>query len=435
MKVLVIGCARSGYYAALLLNKMGHEVVITDKNEILPKLELIEKGIEVYDLGHPDHLKEIKWDFIVKNPGIPYHVPFVKYFNDLNIKIYNEFEIGLQYSTDFSLAAITGTNGKTTTTTLLYEILKKQSIQALVGGNIGTAFCELVYKHLNEEANVAIEISAFQLIATPSFHPVVSTILNLTPDHLDYFDSLEDYYKAKTLVYNNQVDDDWFILNLDDEMVVKYATDIKCKVITFSLNTTNADLRVEDNCVYLFDTVLFKCDTLRLVGRHNLSNAMVAACMAFKMGVEPHLIQEAILEFKGVEHRIEYVNTIQGVKYYNDSKATNTDSTIAALKSFEHSVILLAGGYDKKTGFKELEPYVDRMKHLIVYGATKHELRTLKENAIVVDDLKQAVEKAHLLAQENDVVLFSPACASYDQFNNFEERGNIFKEYVNSFNK
>lgn len=429
-KALIIGCAKSGYWASKLLNKKGYEVIITDAKEIKEKDELEKLGIKVYDNGHPDFLLDLDYEFVVKNPGIPYTNKLVKYFVDKKVKVYTEVETALNYPNNYKIAAITGTNGKTTITTLVYEILKNE-FKAYACGNIGTAVSEIVYNHEDEEAELSLEISAFQLLGSPSFHPECAVITNLTPDHLDYFDTLDDYYRAKTLVYKNMSEDDWFILNLDDEECVKYCKDIKCKVVTISLEKS-ADLCLRGDEVVLFDTVLFNKNDLKIIGKHNLFNAMVAACLAYKLGCSVDNIRNAIANFKGVEHRIEFVRELDGVKYYNDSKGTNTDSTVIALKAFDKPVILLAGGHDKHTGFKGIEDNKDKIKKLITFGETKDMLAKIKDDAIVCETMAEALNKAHEIADDGDVVLLSPACSSYDQFKNFEQRGKIFKELVNN---
>ncbi|MEA5026483.1 MAG: UDP-N-acetylmuramoyl-L-alanine--D-glutamate ligase [Erysipelotrichaceae bacterium] len=427
-KVLVIGCARSGYWVSRLLNEHGYDVTVTDQKAIPEKAELEKMGITVIEHGHPDYLLAIDWDFAVKNPGISYKVPFVAALVEKNIRIYTEIEIALPYAEHFRYGAVTGTNGKTTTTTLLALILEAERT-AYASGNIGTPLSETVYHHGQETADIAIEISAFQLVGAPSFHPLVSAIVNLTPDHLDYFASLDDYYQAKTLVYRNQRDDDWFLRNTDDLNVLKYCRDIPCKIIDFSLDH-DADLMLKKGWVTLFDTELFAVSDLKIVGRHNIQNAMIAAAMAYRLGINPSTIRRVISEFRGIEHRIEFVQEIGSVKYFNDSKGTNVDSTVTALKAFDQPVILIAGGYDKHTGFKDMENYRDKIKKLLVYGATKKELAQLKADAIICEDLQEATQKAYELALPNDIVLFSPACASYDQFNNYEERGRLFKDIV-----
>ncbi|MGB7595046.1 MAG: UDP-N-acetylmuramoyl-L-alanine--D-glutamate ligase, partial [Erysipelotrichaceae bacterium] len=244
------------------------------------------------------------------------------------------------------------------------------------------------------------------------------------------FGESEAYYKAKTLVYKNQRGDDWFLRNIDDTNVLAYTNDVKCQVVSFSLNQ-EADLCLRENVAYLHDLPLFNLLDLHIVGDHNVQNAMVAAAMAYKLGVSVEGIQRAIRAFKGVEHRIEYVREFQGAVYYNDSKGTNCDATIVALKAFKQPVILLAGGYDKKTGFDDMIPYLDRVKSMIVFGATKDQLKKIYPSAIVVRDLKEAVDTAVKLAKEGDIVLLSPACASWDQFDNYEQRGRIFKDLIN----
>ena len=430
-KVLVIGCGKSGYWASKLLNKKGFEVSITDAKVIKEKDELESLGIKVFDNGHPDFLKNNEWKFIVKNPGIPYSNEFVKFFVENKVDIFTEIEVSLKYPKNYEIAAITGTNGKTTITTLVNEILKEE-YNSFACGNIGTALSEIVYKHEDEKAKLALEISAFQLLGAPSFHPTCAVITNLTPDHLDYFDKLEDYYNAKNLVYKNMSGDDWFLKNIDDECVLSYMKDINCKVVEYSLET-KADLMVENDNVTLFGEVLFNKNDLKIIGKHNLQNAMIAACMAKKLGASINSIQKVISTFKGVEHRIEFVEEINGIKYYNDSKGTNVDSTVTALKAFDKPVILLAGGHDKYTGFKELEEYTDKMKYLITFGETKNKIAKLKDDSIVCEDMKEALNKARELAKDGDIILLSPACSSYDQFKNFEQRGEIFKQLVREY--
>ena len=429
-KVLVIGAARSGSEVSKLLVKKGYEVYLTDAKEIKNKKELEDLGIKVFDGGHPDFLKDNEYAFIVKNPGIRYDVPFVEYFVEKDAKILNEIEVAYNYS-NYEYGAITGTNGKTTTTTLLGEILaKKYGENAYALGNIGTPLSTVVMEKEKEKCYIALEISAFQLMGTPSFKPKVSTIMNLTPDHLDWYETLDDYYDAKCLVYKNQDMNDYFIRNIDDPEIVKRCKNVPCNVIDLSLESKH-DLYVEDDKIFYKNIELFEKNDLFLVGSHNLMNAMVAACMAYILGIDARTIKEAIHNFKGVEHRIEFVREINGVKYYNDSKGTNVDAGVVALKSFDEPVILLAGGHDKHTGFKEVVPYLDKVKHMFVFGETKDELASLYPNAVKVENMEEALNKAHEIAVSGDVVLLSPMCSSYDQFKNFEQRGEIFKDLVN----
>ena len=428
MKVLVLGAARSGIAVTKLLLKYKHTVVLNDGQIINPPLSFSDPKLKVIEGSHPLSLWDENFDLVIKNPGIPHTLTFLKGFSDKNITIINEIEYASSL-VEYNYGAITGTNGKTTTTALLGSLLKQLNPHNGAYGNIGTALSDLVNEYPEDKLSVALEIAAFQLLGTPHFHPMVSVIMNLTPDHLDVFKDVEDYYTTKTLVYQNQSGEDWFLRNLDDENVVQFTQNCPCKVIEFSVEK-EADLYLKDEAVWLWSDKLFDLSDLQLVGMHNVQNAMVAAAMAYKMGVSLPQIQEGIRNFAGVEHRIEFVKEVQGVKYYNDSKGTNAEATVVALKAFKHPVILLAGGYDKKTGFDALIPLLGQVKKMIVYGETKFQLKALYPDAIVLDNLTQATQLAYSLATQGDVVLFSPACASYDQFDNYEQRGRIFKDLV-----
>ena len=431
-KVLVIGAARSGLAIARLMHKKGFEVILTDLKplDFDVKKSLTDKGIEVIDGGHPEYLLDMDYELVIKNPGISHKSPFIRKLSEKHF-IYNEIEIALRYAPHYQIGAITGTNGKTTVTTLLGEILAKGDRVSFTGGNIGLPISEIVEKNGDCDALVACEIAAFQLIGTENFKPKCSVIMNLSPDHLDVFADLEEYYQAKTLIFKNMNDDDVFLLNMDDPEIVSRTIGLKCKVLTFSVDQP-CDCYVKDGIVQLYGEPLFQLEDLQILGRHNVINAMVAGSMAFVLGIERNTIRQVIRDFKGVEHRIEFVKEVNGVKYYNDSKGTNTDATIIALKSFSEPVILLAGGYDKHTGFEDLRPYLSRVAKMIVYGATKFQLKELYPAAFVVETLGEALSLASQLSQPGDTVLFSPACASYDQFDNYEQRGKIFKNLVNN---
>ena len=431
--VLVIGAALSGISTAKYLNRKGYDIYLTDAKEIKEKKELEELGIRVFDNGHPDFLKDIDYEFIVKNPGIRYNVPFVKHFVDKGYAMLNETEIAMKDQPQIKLGAITGTNGKTTTTMMLGTLLKSLNPDNGYVGNMGIPLCDYFIEHDGEELSLAIEIAALQLIGCPSFHPQVSVIMNLTPDHIDYFGDVDTYYKAKTLIYKNQNENDYFIRNVDDENVVEYTKDVKCQVIDFSLVREDVELHITDRKAYYKDIELFDLDSFPLPGMHNVENAMIAGCMAYLLGVKPQDIKDILEHFKGVEHRIEYVDTIDGVRYYNDSKGTNVDSTIMALKSFDCPVHLLVGGYDKKTGFDGLKPYLGKVKTMYAYGDTKMQFVPLHDDVRLYKNMFEALKAARENAREGEVVLLSPACASWDQFPNYEVRGKQFKETVESF--
>lgn len=432
---LVIGGALSGISTAKYLNRKGYTVYLTDAREIKEKKELEEIGIRVFDNGHPDLLKDLDYEMIIKNPGIKYNVPFVKHFVDKGMMMLNETEIAMADQPQVKLGAITGTNGKTTTTIMLGTLLHTLNPDNGYVGNMGIPLCDYFLDHDGEEVSLAIEIAALQLIGCPSFHPFVSVIMNLTPDHVDYFGSVDAYYRAKTLIYKNQDEKDYFIRNVDDENILKYCTDVKCNVIDFSLEKEDVPLHIHERKAYYNDVELFDLDRFKLPGMHNVENAMIAGCMAYLMGVKAEDIKEVLENFKGVEHRIEYVETVNGVRYYNDSKGTNVDSTIMALKSFDCPVHLLVGGYDKKTGFEGLRPFLKNVKTMYAYGNTRDQFVPLHDDVRLYDNMFEALQAAHDNAVPSEVVLLSPACASWDQFPNYEVRGKQFKEMVRGFKK
>ena len=301
---LVIGGALSGISTAKYLNRKGYTVYLTDAREIKEKKELEEIGIRVFDNGHPDLLKDLDYEMIIKNPGIKYNVPFVKHFVDKGMMMLNETEIAMADQPQVKLGAITGTNGKTTTTIMLGTLLHTLNPDNGYVGNMGIPLCDYFLDHDGEEVSLAIEIAALQLIGCPSFHPFVSVIMNLTPDHVDYFGSVDAYYRAKTLIYKNQDEKDYFIRNVDDENILKYCTDVKCNVIDFSLEKEDVPLHIHERKAYYNDVELFDLDRFKLPGMHNVENAMIAGCMAYLMGVKAEDIKEVLENFKGVEHRI-----------------------------------------------------------------------------------------------------------------------------------
>ena len=438
-KVLVIGLARSGKAAIRLLNKLGAQIYLSERNEPSKQdLEFLEaNNVTVYNQDMSVFEKD--YDLVVKNPGVPPVSPIVKRLKKRNIPIITEIELAYSVSKPQHYIAITGTNGKTTTTTLVYEILKTAyKDKALVGGNIGTPLCELVLdNNLMEEDGfyISLEISNHQLVDIVDFRPEVSTIINLGPDHLETMGSLEAYYKSKTEVYRNQRDDDLFLMNIDDELVKEYTKKYptNCNIKTFSIEAKKADAYLQDNNIFVDDELLFSKDIVKIVGNHNIQNILVSILACLKVGVTKEDIVKTIENFNGVEHRIEFVRDINGVKYYNDSKGTNVDATITALKAFDSNVILLVGGYEKGLDVKPMVPYMKVCKKVIGYGLSGNRIANdLVDNPIVVNDLKQAIDEANKIAKTGDVILLSPTTSSYDQYSGYEERGRHFKQIVNS---
>lgn len=425
--VLVIGAARSGTAAARLLKKQGYDVILTDAGPIADRTGL--EGIQIVDNGHPDWLFEKDYAFVVKNPGIPYRVPVISQFVEAGVPVYTEIETAFRAAPRFRYGAVTGTDGKTTVTTLLYEMLRRKDSSARFAGNIGVPLSEVVLESGDACIDIALELSNFQLLGTETFRPEVSTVTNLAPDHLDYMDSLESYYRSKMKIYENCRPSDWFIRNIDDPEVMKYAGDIPCRVVDFSLKQP-ADLCRHDGKAWLFGEMLFEEKDLRIVGDFNLGNAMMAAAMAFKLGVSLDDIREVIRTFPGVEHRIEYVAEINGVRIYNDTKATNTHAACAALSAFSSNVILLAGGKDKHISFDDLKQFDPIVRHCYSFGQTKDRFSQVFSHQTSVQTMEEALDKALELSQPGDTILLSPACSSFDQFKNYEERGTIFKDLV-----
>ncbi len=439
-KVLVLGLAKSGKAAVELLNRLHAQITVNefaDKSKIDCYQEYVKCGIEMITGGHPDDLFERDFDFVVKNPGINYHKPFILRLKERGIPVYTEIELAYQVSKQQNYLAITGTNGKTTTVTLIYEILKNAKRKTCLAGNVGTPLSSLVLENdlLNQEGyDVVLEMSNFQLLDIDKFHPHISTIINLTPDHLDYMDSLDEYYASKTNIYMNQDENDYYLENKDDEVLQDYLKKypVHAQRITFSLKQ-EADCMIKDNAIYFQGKHVIDLDEIKIVGKHNVQNMMIAICTTLLSGVDIQIVHDTLSAFMGVEHRIEYVRECDGVKYYNDSKATNTDAAIIALKAFDKPVILLMGGHEKGLDLSEMSNYQSCISTLICFGEAKE--RFAKEmkcpHTFVVEHMEDAIIKAKEIAKDDDIVLLSPSTSSYDEFSGYEERGRIFKNIVN----
>lgn len=440
-KVLVVGLARSGMAAIRVLKKLGAEVTLSEskkKDDIKEIGFLNENNVEI--VGQDMEVFERDFDFVVKNPGVPYRSPMMQKLQERNIPVITEIELAYQVAKPQHYIAITGTNGKTTTSTLTYEILRRAFPgKAHLCGNIGIPLCEIVMENgLMEEGGhyIALEISNFQLVNIDKFRPEVATIINLTPDHIDFMGSLDNYYKSKTEVYRNMAGNDVFLLNADDPVVKEY-TDrypVKCAKESFSTDSQSADCIAKDGYLEIKGEKIIPLNAIKIVGKHNLQNVMIAVSAAKAIGISNDVILEAVSSFKGVEHRIEFVREIDGVKYYNDSKGTNTDATITALKAFDRGVILLVGGFEKGLPMDEMKKHLGCVKKIIGFGACGarlvHDL--VGEDGIVVTTLDEAVAQANKIAESGDTVLLSPTTSSFDQYTCFEERGDHFKKIINA---
>lgn len=440
-KVLVVGLARSGMAAIRVLKKLGAEVTLSEskkKDDIKEIGFLNENNVEI--VGQDMAVFERDFDFVVKNPGVPYRSPMMQKLQERNIPVITEIELAYQVAKPQHYIAITGTNGKTTTSTLTYEILRRAFPgKAHLCGNIGIPLCEIVMENgLMEEGGhyIALEISNFQLVNIDKFRPEVATIINLTPDHIDFMGSLDNYYKSKTEIYRNMAGNDVFLLNADDPVVKEY-TDrypVKCAKESFSTDSQSADCIAKDGYLEIKGEKIIPLNAIKIVGKHNLQNVMIAVSAAKAIGISNDVILEAVSSFKGVEHRIEFVREIDGVKYYNDSKGTNTDATITALKAFDRGVILLVGGFEKGLPMDEMKKHLGCVKKIIGFGACGarlvHDL--VGEDGIVVTTLDEAVAEANKIAESGDTVLLSPTTSSFDQYTCFEERGDHFKKIINA---
>ena len=425
MRVLILGAGLSGLGAAHLMNQKGHDVTLAN-GSIFDSSELETLGIKcVY--SDDISVNDGSFDVFIKAPGIPDRHPLVASFDT----VYNEIEWAAHYAPDYDFYCISGTNGKTTSTMLLHAMLERKNKNALLAGNVGIALSEKVFQEGNHQCDVALEISAFQIDGLKDFHAKAYGLLNLSPDHLDHYDDIKDYYGAKVALAAMS---DVFIRNIDDATVVEWTQDIKENALDLSLNS-DADIMIKEGAIVFKDTVLFIINNYKLVGKHNLYNAALAASLAYLAGVSVEDISIAISEFKAVEHRCEYVDTIKGVDYYNDSKATNPESVDVCLQSFNKPVYLLAGGYDKKISFNILKKSSDRVAHAYLFGQSANQLAEIYPQHTLVETMEEAFKLATKATENGDTILLSPACASYDQFKNFEERGNQFKSLVTKMKK
>ena len=439
-KVLVVGLARSGMAAIKVLHELGADIVLSERKpaEELKELSTL-KELGVTIVGQDMEVFDQHYDLCVKNPGVPYRSPFMKALALHGVPVITEIELAFQVAKPQHYIAITGTNGKTTTTTLVYEILNRAFPgKAHLCGNIGIPLCEIVMEEgLMEESDhyIALEISNYQLVNIDRFRPDVATIINLTPDHVDFMGSLEAYYKSKTEVYRNMTPEDTFLLNADDPVLAEYVEKypVPATVRSFSLDRTDTDNCVKDGQLYVGDEPVLSLTSIRLPGKHNLQNVMIAVSAAKVLGISNETIQEVVEGFTGVEHRIEFVREKDGVRYYNDSKGTNTDATVTALKAFDKGVILLIGGFEKGLPMDDVKAHLGCVKKVIGYGACGPRLvaDTVGADGIVVTTLDEAVAEAVKIAGPGDTVLLSPTTSSFDQYTCFEERGDHFKKLVN----
>lgn len=444
--VLVVGSGKSGVAAVKLLREVCAHPVLFDSNDKLSPEELHKKlgdanQTPVYVSSLPKEVED-STDIVVLSPGVPIDLPFVEAFSKRNIPIIGEIELGY-LNEKGKVVAITGTNGKTTTTTLVGEIMKAHYNQVFVVGNIGNPYTEEVTKTTSDSITVA-EISSFQLETAQSFHPTVTAILNITPDHLNRHHTMENYVAVKESIAKNQTKDEVCVLNYEDDYLRNYAKSCPARVIFFS-----SVHKLEDGFFFQGDTIYRAKDgevnpilnvntDMNLVGQCNIENVMAALAIAESMFVSLETALKVIKNFKAVEHRIEFVAEKGGVYYYNDSKGTNPDAAIQGIRAMSRKTVLIGGGYDKGNEYDDwIAAFGDKVKCLVLLGQTKEKIAECARkhgftNIRMADTFEEAFSICVETAESGDAVLLSPACASWGMFPNYEERGRIFKEYVNA---
>jgi UDP-N-acetylmuramoylalanine--D-glutamate ligase len=441
-RVLVVGLGKSGVASALFLKSHGARVTVSDskpeaelRNEILP---LLEHGIAVETGGHGDRTFRGQ-DLIVVSPGVPVDSPQIVLARGLGEPVIGEIELAAQFLRG-SIVAVTGANGKTTTTSLTGEIIKAGKFPALVGGNIGTPAITFV-DQATPETWIVLEVSSFQLETIVEFRPRIAVVLNITPDHLDRHKTFANYVSAKARIFENQRPEDFSVFNLDDAASAGLANRTRAQLFWFSRKK-----EVEKGAFVRGAHIFFRdghgerevmpLAEIPLKGAHNLENVLAATSAGALVGCQPAQIREAVRNFKAVEHRLEFVAKIAGVDYYNDSKATNVDATIKALESFPANIHLILGGKDKGSDYTVLNDLLrQRVKRVYTIGAAAAKIESQIQGAAEIEHsetLESAVRRASGAAQPGDIVLLAPACASFDQFQNYEHRGRVFKEVVHS---
>jgi UDP-N-acetylmuramoylalanine--D-glutamate ligase len=439
-RVLVVGLGKSGVASALFLKAHGARVTVSDtkpqdelKNEIPA---LLDQGITVETGGHGERTFRGQ-DLIVVSPGVPVDSPFLVQARSLGEKVIGEIELAAEFFPG-KIVAITGSNGKTTTTTLAGEILAAGGFSTVVGGNIGTPAISLVGQ-ATADTTAVLEVSSFQLETIQTFRPQIAIVLNVTPDHLDRHRTFAAYTDAKARIFENQRPEDFAVLNSDDPTCVEMATKTKAGVFWFSRkNEVKQGAYVREGHILFRDSKrqreIMLLSEIPLKGAHNVENVLAAVCVGVLSAVEPAQIRKAVVNFRAVEHRLEYVATIRGVEYYNDSKATNVDATIKALESFPANIHLILGGKDKGSDYSVLNDLLrQRVKRVYAIGAAAAKIEGQIEGAAEIvhaETLANAVRRASESAQPGDIVLLAPACASFDQFRSYEQRGKVFKETV-----
>ena len=443
-KILVLGMARSGYEAARYLVKRGNTVILNDggsaekqKKEQIEELEKL--GVTLIFGSHPDDLLDDTFDYLIKNPGIPIDHKYVLKARELNIEVINEAEMAYRLlPDDVTLIGITGTNGKTTTTTLTYEMIKASGKRVHLAGNIGYPLISFLDK-LEANDIIVMEVSCQQLENMSEFKPHIALMTNLSVAHIDFLKSYENYKRVKLKLFKNQTQDDIAILNIENEEVMTGTKDVKAVTKYFSSKREINGAYYKDGALWYYGEKILDRDKFLLAGMHNVENALGAMMIAKEVGVDNESIVKVLTTFKGVTHRLEFVDEIAGVKYYNDTEATNTKCTQIALNSFNCDTILILGGLERGQDFHDLDNYIKNVRTIVGIGQCRDRVKTYGEelniNTEIFETLSEAMKYIETIATSGEVVLLSPASASWDQYKQCEDRGDEFKEIVKKLRK
>ena len=441
-KILILGMARSGYEAAKYLSKYNNTIILNDggsrdKQDQDKLKELESLGVTLIFDSHPDDLLDDSFDYIIKNPGIRNDHKYIVRAKELCIEVINEVEMAYRLlPDDVTLIGITGTNGKTTTTTLTYEIIKKSGKRVHLAGNIGYPLCSFLDK-LESGDIIVMEVSCQQLANVKEFKPHIALMTNLSEAHIDFFGSYEAYKEDKLKIFNNQTDSDIAIVNIENDDVMNGISDINSNVKYFSSKKEINGAYFKDDKLYYYDEFIISRDEFLLKGNHNVENALAAIMIAKEVGVENESIVSVLKTFTGVRHRLEFIDKVKGVSYYNDTEATNTKCTTIALSSFDKNVILILGGLERGQDFHDLDSFISPVKEIVGIGECRDRVKEygdsigIKTNTF--EKLSEAMDYINSVVVDGDTVLLSPASASWDQYKQCEDRGDEFRDIVRRF--
>ena len=439
-KIFILGLARSGYEAAKYLAKFNNEIVLNDgKEEVLQDFdqvrELKDLGVNLVFGSHPDDIFDDSFDYLIKNPGVPIDHKYVLKARELGVEVINEAEMAYRLLPEgVKLIGITGTNGKTTTTTLTYEIIKKvYPDKTYLAGNIGYPLCGFLDK-VKDGDIIVMEVSCQQLENFTKFKPDIGLMTNLSPAHIDFLKSYDNYKRVKTKLFMNQDSNDIAILNIEDEEVMKCTKDIKSTTKYFSSIKEINGCYLKDEFIYYYGDKVLDTNDMLIVGKHNIENVMASIMIAKELDVSNEIINDVVKSFKGVENRLEYVDTVNGRKFYNDTEATNIKCTQIALSSFNKPIIIILGGLEREQDFNELNPYMGNVKCIIGIGQCRDRVleygKSINKPTYIYEHLNDGFDKCYEESNDGDIILLSPASASWDQYKECEVRGAEFKKKV-----